>query len=151
MGIHSSSLRSPDKLLDQGEGNTCTIHALALALCRHLMRSKGIQIMVLECLGAIKQLKKAREAAREGNNVEDFHGELLRNMIDKNSGSYGTILIQLKETTPSGRRLKQDAGHVLVYDQTEGDPDTKHCVYMERVTKKVFCASTVGVNMILLH
>jgi len=48
--------RTQLKLLDQGEGGTCTIYALALALCRHLLATNGIQIIVTECLGAIKQL-----------------------------------------------------------------------------------------------
>jgi len=139
----SSGLRSPVKLLDQGEGNTCTIYALALALCRHLFLSKGIQIIVTECLGAIKQLEKASEAAREGNNVDDFHGEVLRNMTDQKTGACGTILIQVKETM----RLKPDAEHVLVYDQMEGNPDTKHCVYMRQITEKGFlCLNSWGTH-----
>ena len=74
------------KLLDQGEGSTCVIYALALALYRHLLLSSGVQIIVRECLGAIKQLDKAREAAREGNFVEDFQGEVLRNIGDECGG-----------------------------------------------------------------
>ena len=118
------------------------IYALALALCRHLLLSSGVHIIVTECLGAIKQLDKARDAAREGNFVEDFQGEVLRNMTDKKTGAYGTIQIQVTRAT---RNLRRGAEHVLVYDQTEGDPGTKHCVYMERVTEKGFlCLNSHG-------
>lgn len=140
-GLIQQICRTQLKLLDQGEGGTCVIYALALALCRHLLLSSGVHIIVTECLGAIKQLDKARDAAREGNFVEDFQGEVLRNMTDKKTGAYGTIQIQIQAT----RNLRRGAEHVLVYDQTEGDPGTKHCVYMERVTEKGFmCLNSHG-------
>jgi len=80
-------------------------------------------------------------AAREGNNVDDFHGEVLRNMTDQKTGAYGTIQIQIRTT----RGLRPRAEHVLVYDQTEGNPDTKHCVYMMQLMGTSFlCLNSWG-------
>ena len=45
------------KILDQGQGDTCVIHALANAVSQCLMDDCDIRVIPEECLGALKQLE----------------------------------------------------------------------------------------------
>ena len=81
------------KTLDQGQGETCTIHALANALSQGLMDDRNIYVIPEECLGALKQLEVVEILG--GNHVHDFHGAILRNMTDQNTGAYGTVQIDV--------------------------------------------------------
>ena len=77
------------KTLDQGRGETCTIHALANALSQSLKDGLNIRVIPEECLGALKQLDVVEVLG--GNHVSDFHGKTLRNMMDQSTGAYGTV------------------------------------------------------------
>ena len=114
------------KILDQGQGGTCTIYALANALSQDLMNDRRIHVIPEECLGALKQLDIVEVLG--GNHVKDFHGATLRNMTDQNTGAYGTVKIEVTEV----RRERRKGGQfVLVYDRIKGNPETKHCVYIQ--------------------
>ena len=81
-----------------------------------------------ECLGAFKQL--SRVEVYGGNNVEDFDGEHLRNMMDTTTGRYGTIKVQVKRARKV-RDILKSKKCVLVYERNLGDPSTTHCVYIK--------------------
>ena len=126
--------------LDQGQGETCTIHALANATC-HALADRNIEVIPEECLGAFKQLDKVD--VFEGNYVEDFHRAKLRNMTNNMDGQYGAILLNIKRV----RRITRGLQHVLVYDQTVGDSSTKHCVFLlkyQKVTDEFICLNSYG-------
>merc|ERR1712013_693579 len=59
------------KTLNQGQGETCTIHALANAVTQSLWTRSNIEVSPEECLGGLKQLEKVEVFG--GNHVEDFH------------------------------------------------------------------------------
>ena len=126
------------KTLNQGQGETCTIHALANALTQSLWENSSIEISPEECLGGLKQLEKVFG----GNHVEDFHRETLRNMTDQITGAYGNVQIHVTRGTGSGGQF------VLVFDWEEGKPDTKHCVYIRGVSrsdpKTLSCVNSWG-------
>jgi len=130
------------KTLNQGQGETCTIHALANALTQSLWNNSSIEVSPEECLGAggLKQLEKVEVFG--GNNVEDFDGEIVKNMTDQVTGAYGNVQIHVTRGTGS------DGQYVLVYDLEEGDPDSKHCVYIRSVSKsdptKLSCVNSWG-------
>ena len=131
------------KTLDQGLGETCTIHALANALSQSLMDDHNIDVIPWECLGALKQLEVVEIVG--GNHVDDFHGKTLRNMTDQNTGAYGTVQIDVTKMRKKGR--KSGGRFVLVYDRTEGDPETKHCVYIQSScsdTRMLSCINSWG-------
>ena len=115
------------KTLNQGQGETCTIHALANALTQSLWDNSNIEVSPEECLGGLKQLERVEVFG--GNHVEDFHAVSVKNMTDQVTGAYGNVQIHVSRGTRRG-------GHyVLVYDTEEGDPDTKHCVYIRGVSR----------------
>ena len=126
--------------MDQGQGETCTIYALANATALAL-QNRNIRVNPVECLGALKQIPKVDVS--EGNYVEDFHGEMLRNMTDDNDGQYRTILLNIKRVN----RLQMTGQHVLVYNRIVGDSSTKHCVFVQRyqkVTNEYVCLNSWG-------
>lgn len=116
------------KTLNQGQGETCTIHALANAVTQSLWDKSKIEVSPEECLGGLKQLEKVEVFG--GNNVEDFHAASVKNMTDQVTGAYGNVQIRVTRGTGRGGQ------YVLVYDLEEGDPDTdKHCVYIRGVSR----------------
>ena len=144
MGLQTSKVESPMarprdtsatgwpcgcKVLDQGEGGTCTIHALAYALHKDVMEKWGVHVSLEECLGALKQLDTVE--VFEGNYVEEFDGTKLKNMSDRHSGRYGDIIIKVNRSEKTF-----EGTCVLVYNQTLNDPSTKHCVYIKRVERE---------------
>jgi len=115
------------KTLNQGQGETCTIHALANALTQSLWQNSYIEISPEECLGGLKQLEKVEVFG--GNHVEDFHGLTVKNMTDQITGAYGNVQIHVTRGKGKGGQ------YVLVYDLVEGAPETdKHCVYIRGVS-----------------
>ena len=66
-----------------------------------------------------------------GNHVQDFHGVTLKNLMDHKTGAYG--MVQVEICVPTRKTERQGNQFVLVYDQVEGDPETKHCAYIQRV------------------
>ena len=130
------------KTLDQGQGETCTIHALANALSQSLMDDRRISVDPKECLGALKQLEMVEVIG--GNHVYDFHGETLKNMTDQDTGAYGTVKIDVREVRKERRKGGQ---FVLVYDRIVGNPETKHCVYIHGCfsdTRMLRCINSWG-------
>ena len=116
------------KTLNQGQGGTCTIHALANALTLSLWDTNKIEVSPHECLGGLKQLAKVEVFG--GNHVEDFHKEIVKNMTDEVTGAYGNVQIHVT------RGVGRGGQYVLVYDLEEGDPDTdKHCVYIQGISR----------------
>jgi len=128
------------KTLNQGLGETCTIHALANAVTQSLWTRSNIEVSPEECLGGLKQLEKVEVFG--GNHVEDFHEEVVKNMTDQITGAYGDVQIHVTRL-PRGKKGKgvtwgkSETGcqYVLVYDREEGDPETKHCVYIQELSK----------------
>jgi len=116
------------KILDQGQGDTCVIHALANAVSQCLMDDCDIRVIPEECLGALKQLEVVEIFG--GNHVHDFHGATLKNMTDLETGGYGKVKVSVTKVRKGERKGGQ---FVLVYDRIEGDPETKHCVYIQGV------------------
>ena len=130
------------KTLDQGQGETCTTYAMANALCQGLMDGRNIYVIPEECLGALKQLDVVEVLG--GNHVHDFHGKTLRNMTDQSTGAYGTVQI---DVTNVRKEREKGSQFVLVYDRTEGDPETKHCVYIQSRcsdTRMLSCVNSWG-------
>ena len=128
------------KTLNQGLGETCTIHALANAVTQSLWTRSNIEVSPEECLGGLKQLEKVEVFG--GNHVEDFHEEVVKNMTDQITGAYGDVQIHANRV-PRGMKGKnvtwgkseKGCQYVLVYDREEGDPETKHCVYIRGLSK----------------
>ena len=73
---------------------------------------------------------------------EDFHEEVVKNMTDQITGAYGDVQIHVT-CVPRGQKGKcvtwgkseKGCQYVLVYDREEGDPETKHCVYIRGLSK----------------
>jgi len=128
------------KTLNQGQGETCTIHALANALTQSLWNDSSIEVSSSECLGGLKQLEKVEVFG--GNNVDDFHSEIVKNMTDQVTGAYGNVQIHVT------RGMGRGGQYVLVYDLVEGDPENKHCVYIRDVSRsdptKLSCVNSWG-------
>ena len=92
------------------------------------MEDHAVDLNLRECLGAFKQLSRVEVFG--GNNVEDFDGEHLRNMMDTTTGRYGTIKVQVKRASKV-RDILKSKKCVLVYERNLGDPSTTHCVYIK--------------------
>ena len=117
------------RVLDQGQGETCTVHALANAITQCLMDNYNVAIFPEEIVVALKQLDMVDILG--GNHVQDFHGVILKNLMDHKTGAYG--MVQVEICVPTRKTGRQGDQFVLVYDQVEGDPETKHCVYIQGV------------------
>ena len=124
------------KTLNQGQGETCTIHALANAVTQSLWTRSNIEVSPEECLGGLKQLEKVEVIG--GNHVEDFHEEVVKNMTDQITGAYGDVQIHvtrvprgMKEEGVTWGKSEKGCQYVLVYDREIGDPETKHCVFIQ--------------------
>lgn len=122
--------------MNQGQGETCTIHALANAVTQSLWTRSNIEVSPEEYLGGLKQLKKVEVFG--GNNVEDFHEEVVKNMTDQITGAYGDVQIHvtrvprgMKEEGLTWGKSEKGCQYVLVYDREIGDPETKHCVFIQ--------------------
>ena len=89
------------KTLNQGLGETCTIHALANAVTQSLWTRSNIEVSPEECLGGLKQLEKVEVIG--GNHVEDFHEEVVKNMTDQITGAYGNVQMHVTRV-PRGKK-----------------------------------------------
>ena len=93
------------------------------------MDNYRVVILPEEIVVALKQLDMVDILG--GNHVQDFHGVTLKNLMDHKTGVYGMVQVEIcVATRKTGRQGDQ---FVLVYDQVEGDPETKHCVYIQGV------------------
>ena len=118
------------RALDQGESETCTLHAVANAVVEDLQSTK-IDVSLDEVVGALKQGDHVD--IREGNNVEDFDGQPAKNVMDKSSKAYGNIVVKTYRVTKEDKRQNIRGKHLLVFNRIEDDPETAHCVYLKRI------------------
>ena len=140
--------------LDQGLSDACTLHAISNAIVEGLNgQTPPIDIKLDEVVGALKQSDKVD--IHEGNNVEEFDGQVVKKMIDKNTQKCGDVHIEIARLYKDNRNklftdLRRSVKLVLVYYT---DPKTKHCVYMKQLVndlvdgKKMYlCVNSWGSN-----
>ena len=141
--------------LDQGLAEACTVYALSNAIVEGLNgQTPPIDIKLDEVVGALKQSDKVD--IHEGNNVEEFHGHVVKKMIDKNTQKCGDVHIEIAHGYKDNRNklfsdMRRSVKFVLVYYISERDPKAKHCVYMKQIAnelvdgKKMFlCVNSWG-------
>ena len=120
--------REMARALDQGLAETCTTHAVANACAEDL--HPDIDVSLDELVGALKQ--GAQVDIWNGNNVEDFDGHRLTNIMDRGGSKvYGDIVIKAERLTKENSKNKKGK-HLLVYLRKENDPNTMHCVFVKR-------------------
>ena len=108
--------------LNQGNGGTCTIHAVANAVCEALHR-RGVDIHVKPCVAALLQFS---DVVR-GNHPSELDGKEIQ-MMDEHSLGYGNIKIKVTNYWQECDYSK-DAEYVLVYHLTK--QSSTHCVYIK--------------------
>ena len=114
--------------LNQGDGETCTIHALSNAVCKALLEDHAADLDLKECLDALKQLTKVE--AYSGNNVEDFDSLHLRNIMDATTGRYEALKVRVKKERRVQEIMKSKSC-VLLHESRSGDPSSVHGVYIK--------------------
>ena len=108
--------------LNQGEGGTCTIQAVANAVCEALHR-QGHDIRVKPCVAALLQFG---DVVR-GNHPTELDGKEIQ-MMDEQSLGYGNIRIKVTNYRQECD-YSPDAEYVLVYQMTK--QSETHCVYIK--------------------
>ena len=101
--------------------------------------NQGIDINLDEVVGALKQASYVN--IHEGNSVEEFHRAEVRKMTDKTTYQLGDLKLYV---IPPPEKLEKKSSNVLfkimkenqyqrvlVYDRTEGEEETKHCVFIQ--------------------
>ena len=114
------------RALDQGLAEICTTAAVANSCVEDLHPEQDVNLN--ELIGALKQGEQVD--IWNGNNVEDFDGVEVRNIMDQKSKAYGNVLIKTEKLTKENRNKNGEL--VLVYLRKENDPSTMHCVYLKR-------------------
>ena len=145
--------RESPRPLDQGLSETCTLHAVANTVVKSLM-NQGIDITLNEVVGALKQATYID--IDEGNNVEEFHGAVVKKMTDKKTGHLGDLKLNViphpdehRKESSNGLLNKKQYQRVLVYDRTEGDEETIYWVFIQEELKIIgqlyfFCINSWG-------
>ena len=115
------------RALDQGLAEICTTAAVANSCVEDLHPERDV--FLNELIGALKQGEQVD--IWNGNNVEDFDGVEVRNIMDQKSKAYGNVLIKTEKLTKENKDEKGE--RVLVYLRKQNDPSTMHCVYLKRI------------------
>ena len=111
--------------LNQGNGGTCTIQAVANAVCEALHR-QGMDIRVKPCVAALLQFS---DVVR-GNHPTELDGKEIQ-MMDEQSLSYGNIKIIVTNYRQECD-YSPDAEYVLVYQMNKRS--LTHCVYIKALS-----------------